>query len=132
MICHFYRKIDISTKHWLKLKFCWLEIVEKPSFQIWDTLKHANFKKFCVYFEAGNSNVVEITKESLTAEKILPLETTCFNDRLKSRQASAFPRSTNALPADDPPEDFIGVPSKLNPHCPNKWMSNKVGRMVFT
>ena len=34
-----------------------------------DTLKRAIFKKFGVYFLAENSNVVEITKESLTIEK---------------------------------------------------------------
>ena len=41
----FFTKIDISFRLiWLKLKFCWFEIVENLSFQNSDILKNAIFK----------------------------------------------------------------------------------------
>ena len=70
----FLANVDIAVcQIWLKLRFCMFEIVEIPSFWISDTLKRAIFSYFGIMFLAGNSNVVQITKDILTFEKNVPL-----------------------------------------------------------
>ena len=51
---HFSLKIDVSDGQiWLKLRFCTLEIVKNPSFDIWGTLKGVIFSYFGIMFLAG-------------------------------------------------------------------------------
>ena len=52
------------------------EIVQNPLFYIWEPLKRAMYEKFSFKstFWQENSNVVEITRGSLSFEKHLPID----------------------------------------------------------
>ena len=70
----FFIKIDIpACRMWLKWKSRPFEIKENAFFQIWNTLKLVIFTKYGLYFWREISNVIKITKESLTFERNLPI-----------------------------------------------------------
>ena len=69
----FLTRIESSASQiWLKVKFCPFEIVENPSFLIWDTLNVPFLSILVSNFWRENSNEVKITKEILTFDKNLP------------------------------------------------------------